>query len=305
MDTPKPPTGHDIWHAVKGELATNLYPLPFSTLAPTLYHVYLNPEDYEAIEGIVPRIVAEIANALTREVERLNRDTRRRGNRLWGLLRQDEIAAPIEMPPAWDINIQPDQDGELVRGALGIESKLTLPPPVQYGGTPTTRIVKTVLVDGRRSSAVSEVQERTDAVPSARPEPTALSPAAARSAALPPATLTYSDDDQRPHVFIVRKEWIKIGRGGAGSGAWVDVQVMTSPKVSREHCWIRFDDSGRFVIQDVSTWGTSVNDEPIPGPERAADGAVVKPGAAKELPADARIALADALVIHFHVDRPS
>ena len=42
---------------------------------------------------------------------------------------------------------------------------------------------------------------------------------------------------------------------------------------------------GRFVIQDVSAWGTSVNEERIPAPERSADGVVVKPGAAKELPA--------------------
>jgi hypothetical protein len=36
--------------------------LPFSTLAPTLYHVYLNPEDYETIEDRA-RLVAEIASA--------------------------------------------------------------------------------------------------------------------------------------------------------------------------------------------------------------------------------------------------
>ena len=252
--------------AIKGELTSNLYPLPFSTLAPTLYHVYLNPEDYETIEGIVPRIVAEIASALTREVERLNQDTLRRGGRLWGLLRQGELATPVEVPATWDINIQPDHDGELARGSLGIESKLTMPPPVQYGGTPTTRIVKTVLVDGRRSSTVSEVQDRTDAAPTAQTEPGAPSSPSARAAASPLRDAHLRATRQQQHVFIMRKESIKIGRGGAGSGAWVDVQVMTSAKVSREHCWIRCDASGRFFIQDVSTWGTSVNDEPIPGP---------------------------------------
>jgi pSer/pThr/pTyr-binding forkhead associated (FHA) protein len=99
--------------------------------------------------------------------------------------------------------------------------------------------------------------------------------------------LRYEDEEQQ-HIFVMRKESIKIGRGGAGSGAWVDVQVMTSARVSREHCWIRTDANGRFFIQDVSTWGTAVNDAPIPAPERSADGAVVKPGAATELPAEAR-----------------
>jgi hypothetical protein len=304
MDTPKPPSGQDIWQAIKGELTSNLYPLPFSTLAPTLYHVYLNPDDYETIEGIVPRLVAEIASALTKEVERINHDTVRRGGRLWGLLRQGESATPVEVPATWDINIQPDHNGELARGSLGIESKLMMPPPVQYGGTPTTRIVKTVLVEGRRSSTVSEVQAQTNSESTSQIEPGAPAAPFPRGAASPLATLRYEDEEQQ-HVFVMRKESIKIGRGGAGSGAWVDVQVMTSARVSREHCWIRSDASGRFFIQDVSTWGTAVNDAPIPAPERSADGAVVKPGAALELPAEARIALADALVIHFRVERPS
>ena len=33
----------------------NLYPLPYSTLAPAVYHVYLHPEDFEAIEPVAPR----------------------------------------------------------------------------------------------------------------------------------------------------------------------------------------------------------------------------------------------------------
>ena len=61
MDASKPPSGRVIWEAIKEELTNNLYPLPFSTLAPTLYHVYLHPDDYEAIEGVVPRIVDEVA----------------------------------------------------------------------------------------------------------------------------------------------------------------------------------------------------------------------------------------------------
>ena len=80
-DTPKPPNGQDIWKAVKEELTANFYPLPFNTLAPTRYHVYLHPEDYDDIEGIVPRIVSEIARALTAEVQRMNQsqsDRRRR-----------------------------------------------------------------------------------------------------------------------------------------------------------------------------------------------------------------------------------
>ena len=50
----KPPSGRDIWHAVRDELTANLYTLPFSRLAPSVYHVYLHPDDFETVEGIVP-----------------------------------------------------------------------------------------------------------------------------------------------------------------------------------------------------------------------------------------------------------
>ena len=306
METPKPPSGQDIWKAVKEELTANFYPLPFNTLAPTRYHIYLHPQDYDEIEGIVPRIVAEVARALTAEVQRINRNQSGRRGRLWTALRPNEHFPPVEIPSSgWEIYIQPDQDDELGRGALGIVSKLTMPSPPAYVGTPTTRIVKTVLAEGRRTTTMSEVQEAEGDVPALSQSLTEPVPGVQSSAGPPRAisdegraTLMY-EDEEGSHLFIVKKECIKIGRGGMG--AWVDVQVMTSPRVSREHCWIHCDPSGRFFIQDVSTWGTSVNGEMIPAAVRSAEGAVIEAGARKELPTGARIGLADALVMQFQV----
>jgi pSer/pThr/pTyr-binding forkhead associated (FHA) protein len=324
METCKPPTGRDIWNAIKEELTNNFYPLPFNTLALTRYHVYLHPEDYQAIEGIVPRIVSEVARALTAEVQRINRKESRRGGRLWTALRHVDQLPPVEIPPGgWEIYIQPDHDGELPRGALGLVSKLTMPSPPEYVGTPTTRIVKTVVAEGRRTTTTSEEQEssvvshqssvvsgqssvagpRFDAPLSSQsltePAPSGHSPVAptGRPASdVGRATLIY-EDEEGPHLFIVKKDCIKVGRGGMG--AWVDVQVMTNPRVSREHCWIHCDPSGRFFIQDVSTWGTSVNGAPIPAAVRSAEGAVIEAGASQPLPTGSRIGLADALVMQF------
>jgi hypothetical protein len=304
MDTPKPPSGLVIWKAIKEDLTTNFYPLPFNTLAPTLYHVYLHPEDYDEIEGIVPRIVSEVARALTAEVQRINQRQSGRGGRVWTALRQNEHLPPVEIPPGgWEIYIQPDQDGELARGALGIVSKLTMPSPPEYAGTPTTRIVKTVFAGGRRTTTMSEVQEAGSPAPATSQSLTEPVPSGQSSAAsgrpmsdAGRATLMY-DDEEGSHLFIVKKDCIKVGRGGMG--AWVDVQVMTNPRVSREHCWIHCDPSGRFFIQDVSTWGTSVNGEPIPPAVRSAEGAVIQAGARQPLPTGARIGLADALVMQF------
>src|SRR5262249_15242858 len=50
MDTRKPPSGEDIWNALKEEMVDKSYALPSSTLAPTVYHVYLQQDDFDEIE---------------------------------------------------------------------------------------------------------------------------------------------------------------------------------------------------------------------------------------------------------------
>ncbi len=277
MDAGKPPSGHDIWLAVRQELTANLYTLPFSRLAPSVYHVYLHPDDFETIEGIVPRLVEDIAKAVGKEIDRLNAEASRRGG-LRGMLRKSPYEPAIEAPERLEIFIQADRDGEVQPGALGIISRLMVPAPREFVGPATVRTVKTIVADGRRTSTV-------------------IDPAGAAH-----ATLVYRDEvgDQ---VVPILKDLVKVGRGG--SGAWADVQVFTTQKVSREHCWIIRDDNGRFFIRDVSVWGTSLNGQPLPPAVRSAEGAVSEPGAQTELPSNARIQLADALVIDFRVEAQS
>jgi hypothetical protein len=294
LDTSRPPSGLDIWQALKQELKDNLYPLRSVTLAPTVYHVYLHPDDFDVIEGIVQRIVEDVTAALTEEVGRLNKESAPRRGRFRNWLRatDDAPVTPIEVPDAgWQVCIQADLDGELSRGRLGVLSKLTVPARPEYGGTPTIVTVRTVYADGQRASS-STSSAATDV---------SASPAARQGSPLR-ATLEYRDE-AGDHLFPVRKELIKVGRGG--SDAWVDVQVITTPKVSREHCWIRSDASGRFFIRDVSTWGTSVNGELIPAAVRSAQGEVVEPGAERELPDQATIGLADAVQMRIRAEAQS
>lgn len=277
----KAPSGVMIWNALREELLMNMYQLPYTTLPPVIFHVYLHPADFERIEGIVPRLVAELHRALTDEVERMNQGRARSGGVLSRLIAQEE-APPIEVPAAgWEVHIHADRNNALKPGHLGIESLLPLPAPVEFGGPPTTRIVRSVLTETGRSSTTIEVAQ--DAAPAAEPD------------ARERATLTY-DDEAGHHVFSMRKDALSIGRGG--SSVWVDVQVIAASQVSREHVRLRHDGGGRFSIQDVSSWGTSVNGEPIPPAEKGPDG-VIRPGAARELPSPARIELAGALVMHF------
>ena len=280
----KIPSGVTIWNAVRDELAMNMYQLPFTTLPPTIFHVYLHPADFDRIEGIVPRIVAELQKALSEEVRKINAGRARPAGMLSRLIAPDE-AGPIEVPAAgWEVHIHADRNEGLQPGELGIESMLPLPPPVEFGGPPTTRIVKSVVSGTGRSSTTIEVQQAGPGPRGATDHNTAER-----------ATLRY-DDEQGTHVFSMRKDTLSIGRGG--SAAWVDVQVVTSPRVSREHCRLRRDGAGAFFIQDLSTWGTSVNGQAIMPAVPGLDG-VLQPGAEQPLLSPARIELAGVLVVHF------
>ena len=234
------PSGRKIWKAVRDELMLNLYPLPFSTIAPTVYHVYLHPDDFDTIDGVAARVVGQIQQALTAEVEKVNLGLRRSTRRVLSRLLDREELPPIEVPGSgWEVHLCADRNGELERGQIGIVSTLAMPAPAEYAGTPTTRIVRSVVGGGRRT-ATSTTSEAGPAAapPAATPGATRVEPARsaetpARSAESPRsaeikdardnrerARLTY-EDQQGPHVFLMRKDSVSIGRGG--SSAWVDV----------------------------------------------------------------------------------
>ena len=324
------PSGRKIWKAVRDELMLNLYPLPFSTIAPTVYHVYLHPDDFDAIDGVAARVVGQIQQALTAEVEKVNLGLRRSTRRVLSRLLDREELPPIEVPGSgWEVHLCADRNGELERGQIGIVSTLAMPAPAEYPGTPTTRIVRSVVGGGRRTATSTTSEAGPAAAPPAAtggatrvehprgaetPARSAETPARsaeslarsaeilARSAEIKDARdnrerarLTY-EDEEGPHVFLMRKDTVSIGRGG--SSAWVDVQVSGSSKVSREHLRLRVDPGGQFFIQDVSLWGTSVDGKPIPPAVKSAEG-VTQPGPEQALPARARIGLADTVVIDF------
>jgi hypothetical protein len=298
------PTGRQIWSAVRDELRLNLYPLPFSTLAPTVYHVYLHPDDFDAVEPVTVRTVEQIQRALTAEVERTNARLQHSARRALDRLLDRDALLPIEVPSSgWQVYIQADRNGELERGQIGIVSTLAMPAPAEYGGTPTTRIVKSRVAGGRRTASATEVPQDLAAAPAPQPAP-APAPTPAAAAATDTgvrARLTY-EDEQGAHVFDMRKDALAVGRGG--SSAWVDVQVVASSRVSREHFRLRRDPAGRFFIQDVSLWGTLVDGVPIPPAVKTPEG-VAHPGDEQALPARATIGLADAVVMHFEAMGPS
>ena len=302
IKTSRPPSGRIIVTELLREMEERLYPLVYRTLPPTVYHVYLHPDDYREIEAITPMIVADAQQGLNARVDELNSRSR------WSSIVSGK-QAPIEVPPGgWEIHVHAATNGELSPGDIGIESRLSVPPPPRFeGGTPTTRIAKTVVTGTIRRTAPSEEASASATWPQAPSPPdatiTAERPSARTSSdsVVPGGTarLAYVDEEG-PHLFVMRKDLISIGRGG--SAHWVDVQLVTAPKVSREHCRIRKAPDGRFFLQDVSTWGTSVDGRAVAPFIRQKDGRAEETGAEHELTAPARIQLADAVTIEFTVE---
>ena len=57
--------GQDIITEIVRNMLEGIEPLQYTTLVPSLYHVYLHTDDYKRLEGILPRIIEEAKRALT------------------------------------------------------------------------------------------------------------------------------------------------------------------------------------------------------------------------------------------------
>ena len=290
MKTVPAPSGRKIVLELVNEMENGLYPLLYRSLAPSVYHVYLHPDDYREVEGILTLIVDDARQALGARVNELNNQSK------WSAMVGGK-RPKIEMPAGgWEISIHAEANGEVNPGELGIVSRLAVPAPTNYeGGSPTTRIVKTVITGTHRKSTSTE--EATPPAAATASPSASMAPNADGKQGF--ARVSYVDE-QGPHVFVIRKDLISIGRGG--SAHWVDIQLVTTPRVSREHCRIRRDAQGRFFLQDVSTWGTSVDGEQVPPYLQESNGQVKETGKERELPREARIQLADAVTLTFQAD---
>jgi len=227
-------------------MEARLYRLRHARLPPAEYYVYLHPDDYAQIEAVKPRIVRDIQECLNKRVARLNR-------RPWWRVFGGRPPV-IEIPPGgWAVHIRASDPTGLEPGDLGIDSRLSIPPAPDFeDGAATVRVTRTVVSDTGRTTVVSETKELP-----ARAE--SLSPTeAVRKPGMP--ALAYIDDTG-PRVFEIRRPTLTIGRGGPGHQ--IDVVLVTSLDVSREHCRISRDADGRFFVLDLSSWGTFVSGQRV------------------------------------------
>lgn len=272
----------DLIDAVLENMRTNLEPLKYSTLAPSRYVVYLHPEEYARVEGIVPVLQEQTRRALGEELERLNHQPAYR--KYWS--RFVGSTPPVEnVARDWQIEFLPDADGDLGAGDILIHSELALPASDDdLGAGQRTRRITTVHV-GQKTTRRQETVSRAETG-----APKAVY-----------ARLRY-DDNAGPHTFEIARESITIGRGGIAYRA--DVKIDASVDVSREHARLRRDaTTGQFFLIDLSTLGTTVNGHRVARGYDDVEGTKRENGTEVPLPDGARIGLADTVFLQFELAR--
>jgi hypothetical protein len=277
-DKPRRPA-RDLIEAVLENMRRNLEPLRYSTLAPSRYVVYLHPLEHARLESILPVLQEQTMRALAEELDTLNRRSKvqRYAERLLGR----PHAAVESASGEWLVEFLPDPDGELAEGAILVDSELRLPTSPELGTGDRTRRIMTVHLGQRVTSRQHAVAE-TSPVPAAAPVR---------------AKLMY-EDDAGHHTFEIVKDSITIGRGG--NTYPVDVRIVSSADVSREHARIRRDSqTGTFFIIDLSSLGTTLNGRHVPRGHEEVDGTKRENGAETVLPDLARIGLADTVYLQF------
>ncbi len=276
--TPRLPA-RDIVDAVVRNMRENLEELPYSRLAPSSYTVYLNPNEFARLEGIVSILQEQTVRALSDEVDRLSRRS------LWRRS-ADRVTrnSPRELQKAggdWTVTFLPDPDEELEEGGVLVYSELKLPARPELGGGERTRRITTIHVgqhttvreqnvNGPAQGSVKRIVGRIEYV-----------------------------DDSGSHAHDIVTDSLMIGRGGIAYP--VDIRIASSPDVSREHARIRRDPkAGLFYLIDLSSFGTTLNGRHVPRGYEKIDGAPKREnGAETVLPDVARIGLADLVFLDF------
>jgi hypothetical protein len=289
-------TARDVVLAIGENMRQSLEPLVTKTIAPSLYQVYLHPDDYDYLRTLFGEMEAEAKALLDQELERMNRGASPVFSRL---LRKKEAPLPapkyVSAEGKWTIRFQEDPNGTLSPGDVEVVSEFARPPEAGYGAGNKTHRISTTRKLGQMSTHRETVAASAPVPPP--PMPSGASAGTMESAAPAAlARLTYQDDRGK-HTFLMTKEEIVLGR--QAPDVWADLSLDTSLDVSREHARLQRTPAGTFRIKDLSKLGTTVNGAPLPRSLEAVDGGVHDLDRWADLPDKARIGLAGVIYLDF------
>ena len=288
-DTTPVATGRDIILTIGKTMHEGLEPLLTRTLAPSLYQVYLHPADYDRLRTVFQEIERDARKHLDDELARLNRQSQAsplaRLNRAIG--KKLDIEKPqmeyVSTDGQWSIKFQEDPDERLAAGEVEVVTELAVGEEAGYGsGKKTHRIISTTRRLGKMEThhEVSEIREEEPSTPRL-------------------ARFRF-EDDSGPHVYTMRQDEIVIGR--KAEDVRVDLDLDTALDVSREHARVRHR-GGRFMIKDLSTYGTKINGQSIRSSIVIEDGQERDLDHWEELPDGAQIELASIVTLGFEIAR--
>ncbi|MCU1326378.1 MAG: Forkhead-associated protein [Bryobacterales bacterium] len=240
--------GDDLVIEVLRNMEEGLFRIRRKILVPAIYRIYLQPDDYAQFRDVEAFVRTEIRAALDEKLGQWNGSKIRLAKVLLekiGAGESTEAGEYVRVADDWTVEIYPDLDGKLTPGEIEIYSELGAPQKADVSaGSVTRRIIPQKRDDATRPAAPVAESDEED-----------------RTKGRSFAHIRYVDQNG-PKEFDVTKNLIIIGRGGRSY--WVDLRLETLTDVSREHCRIRRDaDSGRFTIEDVSQFGTTVNGTPV------------------------------------------
>ena len=260
--------GDDLIAEVLRNMEEGLFRIRGKTVVPSIYRIYLSAEDFEPFRDVVPFIAGEIRAALDERIAKWNQKPLKFAA---GLLKKTPLKKTTEdeftrIGDTWTVEIYPDLDGKLQHGEIEVYSELGAPQKAEYGaGSLTRRIFP------------NKPESIPDSAPTmATPAPSTASLGEVKTGEVKQPDRTIENDSTKGRAFAylryaaegaqkefeVTKNQTVIGRGGRSY--WVDLKLETLPDVSREHCRIRRDaETGRFIIEDVSQFGTAVNGKPV------------------------------------------
>ena len=254
--------GDDLIGEVLRNMEEGLVRIGGKSLVPSIYRIYLSPDDFEPFRNVVPFIAGEIRKALDERLAKWNRSKKSLAKGLLEKIGAGEAIAvqqAVRVADAWTVEIYPDLDGKLQAGEIEVYSDLGAPEKPEYGVGSMTR---KIFPKQPEQPAAPEPPDTSATVATGTPKPPVASiPEDDGTKGRAFAYIRYADQEG-PKVVEVTKNQIMIGRGGRSY--WVDLKLETLPDVSREHCRIRRDaETGRFTIEDLSQFGTAVNGMPV------------------------------------------
>jgi len=247
------------------ELVRNMelgqFEMAYSILLPRIFTIYLHPEDYARLKGVLDLVGEDAKRALCAHVARLNTPPRMLGlKRLRRINKEFRIAGED-----WIFDFLPDPDGTVPAGDIEIHSQLNDAPHPGYQGAKTTLMNR-------------------------EPSVTAVRPAGLHADTRKLGERVYAEiryeDDSGPQLYLMIQNQVRVGRGGDSEP--MDLALYTNDEVSREHFVVRRDAATNlFSIEDKSRNGTWV------------DGRRLKTGSEQTLPDHAEIGVAEVLTLLF------